>query len=203
MPVSLWKNLRNRFHGGEMVLMGLVAMAISHKFMFLNHVMMKGSLENPLTLLALMGTSVALAGLPLLLPRKLRGAGFVFVDFWLTVLVWTDLLSLRYYSDLFTLRNLGLGTQLSSVAVAVIALMEPRDALLWADFLFLVPLSFRLGRRSNGLPPLEWRRAGAVTAMLALFLVPFGMRIDRFRETCPGALASMWDRPAVALSISG
>jgi phosphoglycerol transferase MdoB-like AlkP superfamily enzyme len=201
MPVSLWKNLRSRFHGGEMVLMGLVAMAISQKFMFLNHVMMKGSLQNPLTLLALAGTSAALAGLPLLLPRKLRGAGFVFVDFWLTVLVWTDLLSLRYYSDLFTLRNLGLGTQLSSVAEAVIALMEPRDALLWADFLLLVPLSFRMGRRSNGLPPLEWRRAGAVTAMLVLFLVPFGMRIDRFRETCPGALASMWDRPAVAVSI--
>ena len=199
--MSPWKNLGSRFHGSEMAVGGMVALAISLKFMHLNHVMMRGSLENPLTLLALMGTSLFLAGLPLLLPRKFRGAGMLFVDFWLTVLVWTDILSLRYYSDLFTLRNLGLGTQLSAVADAILALMEPRDALLWIDFLILVPLSVRLAKRSNELPPLEWRRAAAVTAMLVLSLVPFGMRIDRFRETCPGALASMWDRPAVALSI--
>jgi len=199
--VSPWKNLGSRFHGGEMAVGGMVALAVSLKFMHLNHVMMRGSLENPLTLLALMGTSAALACLPLLLPRKLRGAGFIFVDFWLTVLVWTDILSLRYYSDLFTLRNLGLGTQLSAVADAILALMEPRDALLWIDFLVLVPLSVRLAKRSNKLPPLAWSRAAAVLAMLVLFLVPFGMRIDRFQKTCPGALASMWDRPAVALSL--
>mgnify|MGYP001173742038 FL=1 len=199
--MSPWKNLGSRFHGFEMAVGGMVALAISLKFMHLNHVMMRGSLENPLTLLALMGTSLFLAGLPLLLPRKFRGAGMLFVDFWLTVLVWTDILSLRYYSDLFTLRNLGLGTQLSAVADAILALMEPRDALLWIDFLILVPLSVRLAKRSNELPPLEWRRAAAVTALLVFSLVPFGMRIDRFRETCPGALASMWDRPAVALSI--
>lgn len=180
---------------------GMVALAISLKFMYLNHVMMRGSLEPPLTLLALMGTSLFLAGLSLLLPRKFRGAGMLFVDFWLTVLVWTDILSLRYYSDLFTLRNLGLGTQLSAVADAILALMEPRDALLWIDFLIVVPLSVRLARRSSELPPLEWRRAAAVLAMLVFSLVPFGMRIERFRETCPGALASMWDRPAVALSL--
>lgn len=199
--MSPWKNLGSRFHGSEMAVGGMVALAISLKFMHLNHVMMRGSLENPLTLLALMGTSLFLAGLPLLLPRKFRGAGMLFVDFWLTVLVWTDILSLRYYSDLFTLRNLGLGTQLSAVADAILALMEPRDALLWIDFLILVPLSVRLAKRSNELPPLEWRRAAAVTAMLVFSLVPFGMRIDRFRENCPGALASMWDRPSVALSI--
>jgi lipoteichoic acid synthase len=201
MNVSPWKNLGSRFHGSEMAVGGMVALAISLKFMYLNHVMMRGSLENPLTLLALIGTSLFLAGLPLLLPRKFRGAGMLFVDFWLTVLAWTDILSLRYYSDLFTLRNLGLGTQLSAVADSILALMEPRDALLWVDFLILVPLSVRLAKRSNELPPLEWRRVAAVTAMLVFSLVPFGMRIGRFRETCPGALASMWDRPAVALSI--
>lgn len=199
--MSPWKNLCRRFDGAEMALAGILAVSISQKFMHLNHVMMKGSLGNPLTLLAFMGTSAALAVMPLLLPRKFRAAGFVFVDFWLTVLVWTDLLSLRYYSDLFSLRNLGLGTQLSAVKDAVAALMEPGDALLWADFLVILPLAVRLHKRSKALPGLDWKRTAAVGALAVFLLVPFGVRIDRFGKTCPGALASMWDRPAVALSI--
>lgn len=201
MNVTLPKLLKNRFHYGEMALVGFMALAVSLKFMALNQAMMKGSTEDPLTLSALMGTSLALACIPLLLPRRFRGAGVLFVDFWLTILVWTDLLSLRYYSDLFSLRNLGLGTQLSAVADSVLALMEPKDALLWIDFPVLAFLALRLRRRAPGLPPMDWVRAGAVLAMGALFLVPFGLRVERFQKTCPGALASMWDRPAVALSI--
>ena len=199
--MSFRNSLPNRFDAREAFLACFVALAVSAKFIFLNNTMLWGSMEKPLTLFALLGTSLALACLPLLLPRKLRGAGFLFVDFWLTILAWTDLLSLRYYSDLFTLRNLGLGTQLSAVADSVLALMEPRDALLWADFPVIGLLAWRLWKRSGELPPLGWRRAGAVFAAVALSLVPFGMRVDRFEKTCPGALASMWDRPAVALSI--
>ncbi len=199
--MSIWKSLSDRFNSREMALVGLAALAVSQKFMHLNNTLAAGSLENPLTLMALMGTSLFLVCLSLLLPRRLRGAGVLFVDFWLTVLVWTDLLCMRYYSDLFTLRNLGLGTQLSAVADSVRALMEPRDALLWVDFLFLVPLAVRLSARWRELPRLDWRRAGAVGTLLVLLLVPFGMRIHRFENTCAGALATMWDRPAVALSI--
>jgi len=199
--VNLLESLKIRFDGKELSLTGFLALAVSLKFVSLNNTLMKGSLEDPLTLLALMGTSLALASLPLLLPRRFRGAGVLFVDFWLTVLVWTDLLSLRYYSDLFTLRNLGLGTQLSAVADSVLALMEPKDALLWIDFPILGYWAFRLTGRSPKLPSLDWVRAGAVLALAGIFLVPFGLRVQRFEKTCPGALASMWDRPAVALSL--
>ncbi|MFA0888352.1 MAG: LTA synthase family protein [Synergistales bacterium] len=199
--MTLQKILKSRFFGGELVLAGLTALAVGWKFMTLNQTMMKGSAGDPLTLLALTGTSLALACLPLFLPRRFRGAGFLFVDFWLTILVWTDLLSLRYYSDLFSLRNLGLGTQLSAVADSVMALMEPKDALLWLDFPVLVLLALRLRKRLLEIPPLDRVRAGAVLAAGALFLVPFGLRVERFQKTCPGALSSMWDRPAVALSI--
>ncbi|NLH94616.1 MAG: LTA synthase family protein [Synergistaceae bacterium] len=201
MRVTLLESLKNRFVGKELALSGLLALAVSLKFVNLNNTLMRGSLEDPLTLLALVGTSLALASLPLLLPRRFRGAGMLFVDFWLTVLVWTDLLSLRYYSDLFTLRNLGLGTQLSAVADSVVALMEPKDALLWLDFPVLGYLACRLTGRSRELPALDRIRSGAVLALVAIFLVPFGLRVQRFEKTCPGALASMWDRPAVALSL--
>lgn len=201
MCVTLLEQLKNRFDGKEIALTGLLALLVSLKFIALNNVLMKGSLDDPLTILALAGTSLALASLPLFLPRRFRGAGMLFVDFWLTVLVWTDLLSLRYYSDLFTLRNLGLGTQLSAVADSVLALMEPKDALLWIDFPVLGFLAYRLGKRSRELPAMGWGRAGAVLALLAVFLVPYGLRVQRFQKTCPGILASMWDRPAVAISL--
>lgn len=201
MHVARIESLKQRFDSNELALTGFLALAVSLKFVGLNNTLMRGSLEDPLTLLALMGTSLALASLPLLLPRRFRGAGMLFVDFWLTVLVWTDLLSLRYYSDLFTLRNLGLGTQLSAVADSVVALMEPKDALLWIDFPVLGYLAFRVTRRFRSLPALDWGRAGALLLLTAIFLVPFGLRVQRFEKTCPGALASMWDRPAVALSL--
>jgi len=76
-----------------------------------------------------------------LLWRKIRGCAALVLDFLMTLLVLTDLLHLRYYSDMFTFMNIGLSTQVGEIADSVAALIRPADFLYFADiplFIFFI-----------------------------------------------------------------
>ena len=138
-----------------------------------------------------------------LLPRRLRFACAIVLDLAFSALAVTDVLHMRFYSDLFTLHNLGLSAQVDDVSDSVFALLSPRDALYFCD----IPLFFvyyLLAARLRAAPvfgALSQKRAVASCAALALSLGLFVVMLYGYDRRMPNALAAMWDRPAVCCNV--
>lgn len=138
-----------------------------------------------------------------LLPRRVRFACALVLDFAFSALIVTDLLHLRFYSDLFTFHNFGLSGQVGDVSDSVVALLSPRDALYFCD----IPLFFvyyLLAARLRAAPvfgALSPKRAAASCAALALSLGVFAVMLYGYDRRMPNALAAMWDRPAVCCNV--
>ncbi len=138
-----------------------------------------------------------------LLPRRARFACALVLDFAFSALIVTDLLHLRFYSDLFTFHNFGLSGQVGDVSDSVFALLSPRDALYFCD----IPLFFvyyLLAARLRAAPvfgALSPKRAAASCAALALSLGLFVVMLYGYDRRMPNALAAMWDRPAVCCNV--
>ena len=138
-----------------------------------------------------------------LLPRRARFACAIVLDFAFSALIVTDLLHLRFYSDLFTFHNFGLSGQVGDVSDSVFALLSPRDALYFCD----IPLFFvyyLLAARLRAAPvfgALSPKRAAASCAALALSLGLFAAMLYGYDKRMPNALAAMWDRPAVCCNV--
>ncbi len=138
-----------------------------------------------------------------LLPRRARFACALVLDFAFSALIVTDLLHLRFYSDLFTFHNFGLSGQVGDVSDSVFALLSPRDALYFCD----IPLFFvyyLLAARLRAAPvfgALGPKRAAASCAALALSLAAFAVMLYGYDRRMPNALAAMWDRPAVCCNV--
>ena len=138
-----------------------------------------------------------------LLPRRLRFQCAVTLDVAFSLLAVTDLLHMRFYSDLFTFHNFGLSGQVGDVSDSVFALLSPRDALYFAD----VPLFFayyvladrmRAAHLFGALTP---RRVAASCAVLVISLALFSAMLYGYDRRMPNALAAMWDRPAVCCNV--
>ncbi|WP_303148706.1 LTA synthase family protein [uncultured Cloacibacillus sp.] len=138
-----------------------------------------------------------------LLPRCLRFACAIALDLAFSALAVTDVLHMRFYSDLFTLHNLGLSGQVGDVSDSVVALLSPRDALYFCD----IPLFFvyyLLAARLRAAPvfgALSPKRAAALCAALVLSLGLFAAMLYGYDRRMPNALAAMWDRPAVCCNV--
>ena len=138
-----------------------------------------------------------------LLPRRVRFACALVLDFAFSALIVTDLLHLRFYSDLFTFHNFGLSGQVGDVSDSVFALLSPRDALYFCD----IPLFFvyyLLAARLRAAPvfgELSPKRAAASCAALVLSLGVFAVMLYGYDRRMPNALAAMWDRPAVCCNV--
>ena len=136
-------------------------------------------------------------------PRRVRFACALVLDFAFSALIVTDLLHLRFYSDLFTFHNFGLSGQVGDVSDSVFALLSPRDALYFID----IPLFFvyyMLAARLRAAPvfgALGPKRAAASCAALALSLGVFAVMLYGYDRRMPNALAAMWDRPAVCCNV--
>lgn len=138
-----------------------------------------------------------------LLPRRARFACAIVLDFAFSALIVTDLLHLRFYSDLFTFHNFGLSGQVGDVSDSVFALLSPRDALYFCD----IPLFFvyyLLAARLRAAPvfgALSPKSAAASCAALVLSLGVFAVMLYGYDRRMPNALAAMWDRPAVCCNV--
>lgn len=136
-------------------------------------------------------------------PRRVRFACALVLDFAFSALIVTDLLHLRFYSDLFTFHNFGLSGQVGDVSDSVFALLSPRDALYFCD----IPLFFvyyLLAARLRAAPvfgALSPKRAAASCAALVLSLGLFAAMLYGYDRRMPNALAAMWDRPAVCCNV--
>lgn len=138
-----------------------------------------------------------------LLPRRARFACALVLDFAFSALIVTDLLHLRFYSDLFTFHNFGLSGQVGDVSDSVFALLSPRDALYFCDILLFF-VYYLLSARLRAAPvfgALSPKRAAASCAALALSLGLFAVMLYGYDRRMPNALAAMWDRPAVCCNV--
>ena len=138
-----------------------------------------------------------------LLPRRLRFQCAVTLDVAFSLLVVTDLLHMRFYSDLFTFHNFGLSGQVGDVSDSVFALLSPRDALYFADvplFFAYYVLADRM-RAAHLFGALNPRRAAASCAVLVISLALFSAMLYGYDRRMPNALAAMWDRPAVCCNV--
>ncbi|HIR16716.1 MAG TPA: LTA synthase family protein [Candidatus Caccocola faecigallinarum] len=138
-----------------------------------------------------------------LLPRRARFACALVLDFAFSALIVTDLLHLRFYSDLFTFHNFGLSGQVGDVSDSVFALLSPRDALYFCDILLFF-VYYLLAARLRAAPvfgALGPKRAAASCAALALSLAAFAVMLYGYDRRMPNALAAMWDRPAVCCNV--
>lgn len=138
-----------------------------------------------------------------LLPRRARFACALVLDFAFSALIVTDLLHLRFYSDLFTFHNFGLSGQVGDVSDSVFALLSPRDALYFADvplFFAYYVLADRM-RAAHLFGALNPRRVAASCAVLVISLALFSVMLYGYDRRMPNALAAMWDRPAVCCNV--
>lgn len=138
-----------------------------------------------------------------LLPRRARFACALVLDFAFSALIVTDLLHMRFYSDLFTFHNFGLSGQVGDVSDSVFALLSPRDALYFCDILLFF-VYYLLAARLRAAPvfgALGPKRAAASCAALALSLGVFAVMLYGYDRRMPNALAAMWDRPAVCCNV--
>lgn len=138
-----------------------------------------------------------------LLPRRARFACALVLDFAFSALIVTDLLHLRFYSDLFTFHNFGLSGQVGDVSDSVFALLSPRDALYFCDILLFF-VYYLLAARLRAAPvfgALGPKRAAASCAALVLSLGLFAVMLYGYDRRMPNALAAMWDRPAVCCNV--
>ena len=135
--------------------------------------------------------------------RKMRGSAVLVLDFLMTALALTDLLHLRYYSDMFTFMNIGLSTQVGEIADSVAALIRPADFLYFADIPLFI-LFIYLSRSFTSYP--FFKKITVKRLLFSMLLIIVGAsavwyRFDSYQKKVPGVLSSMWDRPAVCNNI--
>ena len=176
----------------EFVFCTVAALSVFVKFWFAELEISSCLTRKTASVAASFGFFAASFALLFLLSRKLRKYFVILWDFSLTALAITDILFIRYYSDLFSFINLGLSTQVGEVADSVFALFSLSDLLYFVDF----PLLLLLARSA------EFNKLTAKRAVLTLLIAAAGFscvwyRFESYNKEVPGVLKTMWDKPAV------
>lgn len=187
----------------ELIFFLFLGLAIFLKFYYLEYEVSSAVTRAPVSLAASMAAVVIL-----LLPvsvfwRRGRLAAALLLDLLLTALALTDALHMRYYSDLFTLRNLGLSTQVGEISESVFALFTPYDLLYFVDFPLLF-IYWRVFRKFSVRPFFRSVTLKRVSSSLLLCFAAISLflfHLWSYSNRLPGVLRSMWDRPAVCNNI--
>ena len=191
------------FDRREMFFFLLLAAAVFLKFYFLEFAIASSFSRDFISAAASAGTTLLLIVPISLLWRRIRPFFAFIVDFLLTVLVLTDLLYMRYYSDLFTFLNIGLSAQVGEISETVRALINPSDFLYFIDIPILLGYIFFSLKLS--VKPF-FKKLTFQRIVISVFLIISGTlclywRIASYEKTVPNVLRSMWDRPAVCNNV--
>ncbi len=187
----------------ELIFFSFMAAALFIKFYFLEYEISRFVVRFPLSVAASAAISAAAVISVSLFWRRGRLPLALLLDFLLTGLVITDLLHMRYYSDLFTFHNLGLSAQVGEVSESVFALFSPRDLLYFIDIPLLYGY-YRIFRRISVHPFFRRITSRRAAWSLLLFAAAAGVvafHIAGYSKKVPGVLRSMWDRPAVCSNV--
>lgn len=138
-----------------------------------------------------------------LIHRRVRLAASILASLMLSLLVASDILYMRYFSDMFALRNLSLVGHVAEISESIIDLLRPKDLLLFVDTPLLAGYAV-LARRFSDEPlfrRITRRRAFCSVALFALGALAMANHLRVYNRRVPGVLVSMWDRPAVSSNV--
>lgn len=164
-----------------------------------------GSTEYPLIRSAMRALAVAVPSLAAILcvmvpvsmlPAKHRGLSLLVFDFALSVLVLTDILFIRYYSDIFIFRNLMLLPQAGAISKSIGSLLKPSDILLFAD----IPVSAMLILKNKiniNFARVTKGRIAVSAAVLALSVSIQVLTVWHLAANRPTIVNAMYDRLSV------
>jgi phosphoglycerol transferase MdoB-like AlkP superfamily enzyme len=131
-----------------------------------------------------------------LFPEERRGKLILLFDFLFSLLVITDILFIRYYSDIFIFHDLMLVPQTGLIAKSIWSLLRPQDIMIFAD----IPVALLLIKKkriSACFEPITKRRA-AVSALLIFIAVSVQCFAGwRLKEQRPNIIDAMYDRLSV------
>ncbi|MCF0247523.1 MAG: LTA synthase family protein [Synergistes sp.] len=188
---------------GESLFFFLLAAAIFTKFYFVEYEVSRLITRFPMSVAASAAISVIIAALVSMCPGRARLAIALTADFLITVLALTDALHMRFYSDLFTFRNLILTAQVGDVKDSVFALFSFKDILYFIDipllFCYYKFFSRISGRKLFG--RITLLRVIVTLLIIALCVAVVAQHIRLYNKKVPRALRAMWDRPAVCNNV--
>jgi lipoteichoic acid synthase len=163
------------------------------------------SMKYPLVRFAMRALAVAVPSLaailcvmaPLsILPSKSRGLLLVAFDFALSVLALTDILFIRYYSDIFIFRNLLLLPQAGVISKSIGALLQPSDILLFVD-IPVIALMLLKNKRKISFARVTKGRLAMTTAAFALSIAIQMLTVWHLAANRPTIVNAMYDRLSV------
>ncbi|MFA0889541.1 MAG: LTA synthase family protein [Synergistales bacterium] len=163
------------------------------------------SMKYPLVRFAMRALAVAVPSLaailcvtaPLsILPSKSRGLLLVAFDFALSVLALTDILFIRYYSDIFIFRNLLLLPQAGVISKSIGALLQPSDILLFVD-IPVIALMLLKNKRKISFARVTKGRIAMTTAAFALSIAIQMLTVWHLAANRPTIVNAMYDRLSV------
>ncbi len=187
----------------ELIFFSILAVAVFLKFYFLEFATSSQATRSFISVAASAGITLLLVVPVFLLWHRIRPFFAFIVDFLLTVLVITDLLYMRYYTDLFTFGNIGLSTQVGEITETVLALFHSTDLLYFIDIPILLAYVF-ISHKFTVKPffkKLTLSRVGISVFLLLAGILSFYWRVTSYEKIVPNVLRSMWDRPAVCNNV--
>ena len=187
----------------EFIFFAFMALSLFLKFYFLEGEVSGLVTRQPLSIAASAAFCVLAVALLSLVWRRARLPLSLAFDLLLSLLVLTDVLHIRYYSDLFSFHNIGLSAQVGDVSESVFALFSAKDIFYFADIPLLY-LYYRIFRRISVHPffrAVTSRRLACAALLLVFSSSAIACRVHSYNKKIRGVLRSMWDRPAVCNNV--
>lgn len=131
-------------------------------------------------ILGTLGTLLIIFSLAFLLPPKIRKGYIFLVDLMITGLFFLDLIFLRHFQDLVTLRTMAAAWHYLEVETSWWKLLKPQDIFLVTDFIFLALFQLYHLMRKNKQRTLTWPAPGTEVKSKEKFLKTFVLHFGAF-----------------------
>ena len=136
-----------------------------------------------------------------LVPAKYRGRTLLIIDALFSILVLTDVLFIRYYSDIFIFHDILLLPQTGLIAKSIWSLLKLWDVLIFAD----IPIMIWLLKKERITLCFEQVTVKRIGVSLLIFFFAVFVQIAagyRLREQRPNIMSAMYDRLSVCAWVS-
>lgn len=131
-----------------------------------------------------------------ILPAKRRGLFLLVFDFAISALALTDILFIRYYSDIFIFRNFFLLPQAGAISKSIGSLLKPLDILLFVD-IPVIAIMLRRKKINIGFARVTKGRIAISTTVFALSIAVQIFTVWHLAVKRPTIINAMYDRLSV------
>lgn len=210
--MKLFKDEKELFGKNELPALALLALLVwlkicSVDFQVANNLdwPFSGTLDFPLIRSAMRALAVSVPSLAAilcvlvpvsLLPAKYRGWVLLVFDLGFSVLALTDILFIRYYSDIFIFRNLLLLPQAGVISKSIASLLKPSDILLFIDIAVIAILMLK-NKMNIRFARVTRSRIAVSAAAFVLSIAIQGLAAWHLAANRPTIVNAMYDRLSV------